>query len=232
MDVKEAALARAERQLREWKETNGGRRMEFEAGKLHVLEQDIDWTGVDGRDKQAVLAREVDFSKISRDELNDVYVKIGSDDIDERPARRLFDEANYARAVAEADKAPFAEQIAGARDTTRNLIGSIQLDNWPRIGAIVDFGIDTQQHYESLYYPIRNDEIAPSVLDAAMGHGAKLTELVRHAPSNPHKDVVFHTTWDELLGREKPEPDGPRYDPTAAAQRSKPTDRDRGGPER
>jgi hypothetical protein len=76
------------------------------------------------------------------------------------------------------------------------------LDRWPRSGAIVDFGIDSQQHYDSLYYPIRNGEIAPSVLDAAMGHGEKLTELVRNAPSNPHKNIRFYTSWDELLGRD------------------------------
>ena len=166
-------------QLREWKEANGGLSMKYEVGKLHVLEQDIDWTGVGDGEKQAVLAREVDFSKISRGELNAVYVNIGSDDIDERPARRLFDEANYAKAVADAGRTPFAEQVAQARDTTRNLVESVRADEWPRAAAIVDFGIDSRRHLEALYYPIRNGEIAPAVLDAAMGHGAKLTELTR-----------------------------------------------------
>jgi hypothetical protein len=215
----EPPLDRAERQLREWKAANNGLSMEFEAGKLHVLEQDVDWTGVGDRDKQRVLAREVDFSKISRDELNDVYADIGSEDIDERPARRLFDEANCAGAVADARRTPAAEQLAQARDATRNLIEAIRADGWPRNAAIVDFGIDSQRHYEALYYPIRNHEIAPSVLDAAMGHGAKLTELTREAPSNPHKDIRFHTSWDELLGREEPETAGTTTSPADLVER-------------
>ncbi len=153
--------------------------------------------------------REIDFSRITREDLNAVYDDLAQEDdagIDERPGRRLFDMANYERAVANADKAgEFEEQMTKVRDTTRNLMQCVMMDGWPRSGAIVDFGLDSQQHYESLYYPIRNDEIAPSVLDAAMGHGAKLTELVRAAPSNPHKDIEFYTSWDSLLGREKPE---------------------------
>jgi len=77
------------------------------------------------------------------------------------------------------------------RPTTQTLIDSINLDMWPRTAAIVDFGLDTQQHYEALYYPIRRNEISPEQLDAALGNGEALTELVRNAPSNPHKDIVF-----------------------------------------
>jgi hypothetical protein len=197
----ETPLDRAERQLREWKEANGGLGMEFEAGKLHVLEQDIDWTGVGDLDKQRFLAREIDFSGITRNQLNSVYEEIGSDEIDERPGRRLFDVANYERAVTEAKRIPFGEQMAQVRDTTRNLVESIMLDGRPRAGAIVDFGLDSQRHYEALYHAIRNGEVAPLVLDAAMGHGAKLTLLARESPSNSHKDIQFHTAWDELLGR-------------------------------
>ncbi len=97
------------------------------------------------------------------------------------------------------------QQLQKVQPVTRNLIEAVMLDAWPHNAAIVDFGIDSQKHYESLYYPIRNQEISPVVLDAAMGHGEKLTELVRGAPGNPHKDIVFHTSWDSLLGREKPE---------------------------
>lgn len=175
--------------------------------KLRVLEGELDWSGVGDKEKEAVLAREVDFGKISRDQLNFVYEDIAfgaKEDVDERAARRLFDKSNFAKAVAEADQASFGEQLAKARDTTRNLIEAVAMDAWPRSGAIVDFGIDSQRHYEALYYPIRNEEITPSVLDAAMGYGEKLTELVRDAPSNLHKDIQFHTSWDELLGRQKP----------------------------
>jgi hypothetical protein len=89
-------------------------------------------------------------------------------------------------------------------DATRNLIESIMLDLWPRETVAVDFGIDSRRHYEALYYPIREGEITPQDLDDALGHGRKLTELVKAAPSNPHKDVEFHTSWDVMCDRERP----------------------------
>lgn len=91
------------------------------------------------------------------------------------------------------------------RDTTRDLVESVMLDAWPRNAAVVDFGIDSQRHYEALYYPIREGEITPEDLDVALGHGKKLTELTRNAPSNPHKDVTFHTSWDVMFGRRRPD---------------------------
>jgi hypothetical protein len=96
----------------------------------------------------------------------------------------------------------FAEQLASARPTTRHLVSSILLDAWPNHAAAVDFGIDTQKHYEALYFPIREGEITPETLDAALGDGPKLTALAREAASNPHKDVEFHTSWDLILGRD------------------------------
>jgi hypothetical protein len=52
------------------------------------------------------------------------------------------------------------------------------------------------------YFPIREGEITPEALDAALGDGPKLTALVRETASNPHKDVEFHTSWDLALGRD------------------------------
>ena len=95
----------------------------------------------------------------------------------------------------------FAEQLAAARPTTRHLVSSILLDAWPNHAAVVDFGIDSQKHYEALYFAIREGEITPETLDAALGDGPKLTALTREAASNPHKDVEFHTSWDLILGR-------------------------------
>jgi hypothetical protein len=37
------------------------------------------------------------------------------------------------------------------RDTIRNLIEAIWADEWPRNGAIVDFGLRSQAHFESIY---------------------------------------------------------------------------------
>jgi hypothetical protein len=91
--------------------------------------------------------------------------------------------------------AKFAEELLSVRPTTRTLVTSILMDSWPNHGAVVDFGIDSQKHYEALYFPIREAEIMPK------GDGPKLTALVRESESNPHKDVEFHTSWDLILGR-------------------------------
>jgi hypothetical protein len=99
----------------------------------------------------------------------------------------------------------FEKQLAQVRPVTRQLIESVLLDAWPSHPAvIVDFGLDSQEHYEALYYPIRNREILPQALDEALGHGEKLTALAKEAPSNPHKDVQFSTSWDVVFGRKGP----------------------------
>jgi hypothetical protein len=95
-----------------------------------------------------------------------------------------------------------ATELLSVRPTTRNLVTSVLMDTWPSHAAVVDFGIDSQKHYEALYYPIRDAEIMPKELDGALGHGEKLTAMTREAASNPHKDVAFHTSWDVVLGRE------------------------------
>jgi hypothetical protein len=95
-----------------------------------------------------------------------------------------------------------AEQLLSVRPTTRSLVTSILVDAWPNHGVVVDFGIATEKHYEALYYPIREAEIMPKELDAALGDGQKLTALAQAADSNPHKDVQFRTSWDLVLGRE------------------------------
>jgi hypothetical protein len=94
------------------------------------------------------------------------------------------------------------------RDTTRNLVEAIWLDVWPRSGAIVDFGLESQEHYEALYYPVREGEITPEQLDVALGKGEKLTALARSARSNPHKEINFRTDWDDLLPEPEPDPGG------------------------
>lgn len=93
----------------------------------------------------------------------------------------------------------FDMQLANVRPVTRNLIESVMLDAWPRNAAIVDFGIDSQKHYEALYYPIREGEIMPARLEQALGNGPMLTELARSAPSNPHHDIEFHGALDGRL---------------------------------
>lgn len=96
------------------------------------------------------------------------------------------------------------------RPITERLLRAVLLDMWPDHTAIVDFGIDSQAHYEALYYPIRAGEITPEALDAALGHGRKLTELVQRAPSNPHHGLAFQTSWDVIFGR-VPAPPSPEF---------------------
>ncbi len=102
--------------------------------------------------------------------------------------------------------AEFLVQLDKVRPVTRRLIESLMLDVWPNHTAIVDFGIDSQAHYEALYYPVREGNIMPLALDEALGDGEKLTRLTREADSNPHKDIEYHTSWDVILGRDSSKP--------------------------
>ena len=73
----------------------------------------------------------------------------------------------------------FAEQLLSARPTTRSLVMSMLSDSWPSHASVIDFGIESRKHYEALCFPIREAEIMPKALDAALGDGAKLTALVQ-----------------------------------------------------
>lgn len=88
---------------------------------------------------------------------------------------------------------------------TEKLYHAIMLDSWPDgMATLVEFGLDgwkgtNRQHcYEALYYPIRNGEISIEQLDGALGSGTKLTNLVSNCPSNPHKNIIFHTAYDDM----------------------------------
>ena len=98
------------------------------------------------------------------------------------------------------------------KDTTRNLIEAIWADEWPRNGAIVDFGLKSQAHYEALYYGVRDGQITPEQLDRALGRGEELTALARSARSNPHREILFRTDWDDLRAEDAPDGDGLRAD--------------------
>ena len=102
----------------------------------------------------------------------------------------------------DARQSEYQAQLELVRSVTRELIMSVEFDAWPYRLAVVDFGLDSQEHYEALYYPIREHEIMPKELDDAFGHGEKLTALARNAPSNRHKDITFHTSWDDIYGRD------------------------------
>lgn len=91
------------------------------------------------------------------------------------------------------------DEDSSVRALTQHLFDAILSDVWPEAAAaIVDFGLESQEHYEALYYPLRAGEIALEQLDDALGNGLKLTALVRSACSNPHQGIVFHTPYDDM----------------------------------
>jgi hypothetical protein len=94
------------------------------------------------------------------------------------------------------------------RNTTRNLVEALWADEWPRRAAVVDFGLESQAHYEALYYGVRDGQITPGQLDAAPGRGEALTALARAARSNPHRDILFRTDWDAIREEVEPEDTG------------------------
>jgi hypothetical protein len=115
--------------------------------------------------------------------------------------------------------------LDNVRPVTKNLVEAIMLDVWPRTAAVIDFGLDSRRHYEALYYPVREGEITPRQLDVALGKGPELTQLVRAAPSNPHKDIEFVTSWDVLPRRTQR--DTPAPSPAPRKKRDRNIDLDR-----
>lgn len=67
------------------------------------------------------------------------------------------------------------------------------LDCWPRPAAIVDFGLNSDEHYAALQQAVRQGATIQE-LDKALGDGPKLTALVREYGS----DVCFKTAYDEF----------------------------------
>jgi hypothetical protein len=157
-----------------------------------ALANGIDWEGFTEAQEQDVIGRVID-GQAPEFWMDGVEM---DDPRDERPADSM--------PIDEHDGQRLEGGLDAIRDTTRNLLEAIALDAWPRAGAIVDFGLDGQEHYEALYHGVRNGEITPEALDAALGRGDRLTALARAAASNPHRDVEFHTSWDALRGREEP----------------------------
>jgi hypothetical protein len=198
-DAGEEPLARVERQLAGHK--RDGMPGLSEAGKLRVVEGEIDWTGVDARHKEAVLAREMNFAAITPEQFTFVYQDIKFEKLepaDDTVARTLFDQSRV------------QPETPTLRPATQNLVTAVMLDMWPRQPAIAVFGIRSQAHLEALYYPLRHGDFTPEQVNAALGNGPKLTELVNAAPHNPHKGIVFRTDWDAL-------PPGPERQGTKAA---------------
>jgi hypothetical protein len=114
---------------------------------------------------------------------------------------RTAGDATGARALFDRSRAR-----AGPRaiwPVTNSLVTAVLFDVCPDRAAATDFGIHTQNYYETLYHPLSHGDITPEQVDAALGDGHKLTQLVKGAAYNPHCGIVFRTAWDEL----RPEPE-------------------------
>jgi hypothetical protein len=91
-------------------------------------------------------------------------------------------------------------QIGGhplaVRELTQHLIEALAADEWPRAAAIVDFGIDSADHLGALQWAYLSGHRSPEDFDAALGSGAKLTELCR-VPRQRYV-VTFETSYDRM----------------------------------
>ena len=130
------------------------------------------------------------------------------------------------------DPAGAAPGDSRVRPLTEDLILCCQLDTWPKMPTVVDFGIDSSSHLGALQYAIREELVTPQELDAAMGNGPRLTEIAQRG-DNPYRDVAFRTAWDDLTLEPQGQGDYDRILDRAIARASHQIlDKDRGGPER
>jgi hypothetical protein len=202
-------------------------------GRLDLLEYGLSqmvW-GLDSRDAET-LAHEFVRDEL-RQQNDEARREAGMPLSEERGDRHLPPierDRSGSHAGVEVSTGDCAEQLKEVRPVTRNLIESLLLHLWPGPAAMADFGLDSRRQYEALYYPIVAGEIKPKALDGVLGDGRKLTELVRQARSNPHKDVTFHTAGDRIAARNEAGDDRPaeigtaRPSPSQIAELSSPPD--------
>ena len=81
--------------------------------------------------------------------------------------------------------------------TADDLVKAMTLDIWPRVSAIVDFGIDSQGHYEAFHRAVREAGVTADELHAVVGNGPKITALLNARGCNP-LGLKFLTSYDDL----------------------------------
>ena len=79
------------------------------------------------------------------------------------------------------------------RPVAQNCYDSLMMDVWPRPAAVVDFGLDSPQHYAALQRAIRAGATVEE-LDAALGSGKRIAALV--AKYVPGEETIFATAYD------------------------------------
>ncbi len=95
IENKEPPLARVERMISDLKHYQPFDHGLTDAGKLSVLER-LDWAGVCAEDKEAILAREVNFERLTKEQIDFVFEDIRFDTgkhVSDQPARQLFENA-------------------------------------------------------------------------------------------------------------------------------------------
>ena len=154
----------------------------------------------------AVIEQNLDFTKLPeeiRESLGRIRAHEGIGAELQRIARFEYDD--------ELPELP-QDQTRPVRPLTEQLITAVLLDIWPGNAAIIDFGIDSDRHLGALQFAVKFGEVTPQELDAAMGNGAKLTEIVQRG-ENPYRDVVFKTSWDKLRIEQEDLPSTPPESP-------------------
>lgn len=89
------------------------------------------------------------------------------------------------------------------RPLTEQLIRCATLDEMPDTACKVDFGIEPPNEVEkfgALQYAIRRGLVTEEELDAALGDGKALTEIVNRG-DNPYACEI-KTAWDDMVPAE------------------------------
>ncbi|RLI48953.1 MAG: hypothetical protein DRP09_21055 [Candidatus Thorarchaeota archaeon] len=80
------------------------------------------------------------------------------------------------------------------RPMTKDCYDLLMMDLPLRMTMVVDFGVDTPEHYSALQRAVRAGATAEE-LDKALGKGKLLTALVKY---HTGIDIEFETTYDKL----------------------------------
>ncbi len=88
--------------------------------------------------------------------------------------------------------------------TADNLFSSLMLDEKPRAGALIDFGLDDPDRnqarlkYGYLQRLVREEVIDADQLHAVAGNGPALTKLVQGCFKTGQCVVVYKTAYDDM----------------------------------
>src|SRR5262249_5908145 len=132
-----------------------------EAQRLAGLLDLIPWDGVDKTDKQRLLEREVDFSKVAPEDQRLMLGEVWHQN-DSEPVAGVPDDFRHEGFETQASPEGQAQPV---RPLTQQLIECCYLDIWPGNAAVVDFGIDSDRHLGALQFAIREELVTPQELD-------------------------------------------------------------------